>query len=180
MFNNCNAGAWTKQLVVQLHPPLSNERLDGWKERMGGFMAAVSQPLVDERDRLMAYALHTVSSARPGSTTVAVLGRAHLPGIKRHFGQASASAEACAPLAELPGDELRECAAKVIGASLVSGLVPLLAYRALRRRSPTYATYARRAYGAFLVSAMAFTGYSATQRYSMVRRLQLEVARSQE
>ena len=156
---------------------LSEVQLAG-AQRHGIIYNAVSVPLLAERDEIMAHHLWR-QVAKPGGTVVAVVGKAHVPGITRHFGRTTDAR--CEALQQPPPQgALQSGALKLgmLGLSVVA--MPVAGLMLVKNRvSPRAARTARLMYAGVLglgSMSLAATGVS---HYNFVRRLQLECARTQ-
>ncbi|MCL2558262.1 MAG: TraB/GumN family protein [Treponema sp.] len=115
-----------------------SSELDSMMEEMAGFMPAIKETLIDERDRYLAakiWAAHRESGAATGAATIAVLGAGHLKGtrawLERHAagGEEASLSAGLSALEEIPPrSRLSKCLRWVVPAALLA----LVAYGFVR------------------------------------------------
>lgn len=136
--------------------------------------AAVTEPLVAERDTWLAHQLWTASSLSAGRPMVAVIGAGHVAGVARRWGETTD--DEAQRVVQVPTDELWRITAQTLGVSLAPTAAGAVAWRHCRRAGGWKWRYFRRARVAYFAAGCVGTGYFGVcmaRYYERVRQLQL-------
>ena len=117
------AGAFDTQEVTsdQIEALKQKNEMDSMMDDLAGYMPAIKEVLIDERDRYLASHIWEC----PGSSVLAVLGAGHLPGVKHHLELLAQGAEQSdtSDIADVPQKRSAAFVAGCIIALLVVGLI---------------------------------------------------------
>lgn len=117
------AGAFDTQEVTsdQIEALKQKNEMDSMMDDLAGYMPAIKEVLIDERDRYLAAHIWEC----PGSSVLAVLGAGHLPGVKHHLELLAQGAEQSdtSDIADVPQKRSAAFVAGCIIALLVVGLI---------------------------------------------------------
>jgi pheromone shutdown protein TraB len=169
---------WSEEDVAECRA-LSRERMDGMSYANGIPIDSKSAPwrmghaISLERDEYLARNLWRASQ-RQGSTTVAVVGVAHLQGIQKHFGHTTDAR--FAEISTCPSEDsvFRDAAPIMVAGVLGPPIATYAAYRSARRLfNPKLARRGVVGLGASLIAGAAYT---AASTYNEVRRIQIETS----
>jgi len=146
------------------------------EDAVDGTVPCIDRALVWERDQYLAHHLWQATQT-PGSTTVAVVGAAHVPGIQAHFGKTTDArieefsqwpSGLSSGLSGLGRGGVQFGTAAVLGPPAAA----YFAYRTLGRRySPRVARAGVLGVGAVMIAGAA---YAAVDAYNTTRRIQIE------
>ena len=165
---------WSEEDIAECRA-LSRERIDGMSYANGIPIDTmrIGRAISLERDEYLARNLWRASQ-RQGSTTVAVVGAAHLQGIQKHFGHTTDAR--FAEISTCPSDDsvLRNAALIMVAGVLGPPIATYAAYRSASRLfNPKLARRGVVGLGASLIAGAAYT---AASTYNEVRRIRIETS----